>query len=416
MSARPEISLQPLRRSETRAAAVAALVGVALFVGSFALLHVGPLARDQIIDTPLYEQYGAAVVDGSVPYRDFPLEYPPGALPAFILPALGPEEDYRTLFELLMGLCGVATVVLVVATLAGLGASRARLLGGAVLVGLAPLALGSVILTRFDLWPAALTAGALAALVAGRGRLGAALLGLGVAAKAYPVVLLPVVLLWVGRRRGWREAGICLGAFVLVLAAVLVPFAILSWDGLLESFDRQLGRPLQIESLASAFLLAAHQVDGGYVPDVVSTFGSQNLDGSLPDALATVLTALQVLALLGVWFLFARSRRTGEQLVAASAAAVTAFVAFGKVLSPQFLIWLFPLVPLVAGRRGLLASALLLVALVLTQLWFPVRYWDLVALDAAPSWLLLARDLTLVALLAVLASAIPRGSEALRRT
>jgi hypothetical protein len=75
----------------------------------------------------------------------------------------------------------------------------------------------------------------------------------------------------------------------------------------------------------------------------------------------------------------------------------------GKVLSPQFLIWLIPLVPLVRGRRGLVASALLAVALVLTQLWFPYRYWDLALhFDAAASWLLLARDLVLLALLVVL--------------
>ena len=80
-----------------------------------------------------------------------------------------------------------------------------------------------------------------------------------------------------------------------------------------------------------------------------------------------------------------------------------AFVALGKVLSPQFLIWLVPLVPLVRGRRGLWASVLLGIAVVLTQLWFPFRYFRL-ALDfeAGLSWLLLARDLTLVALVAVL--------------
>jgi len=50
-----------------------------------------------------------------------------------------------------------------------------------------------------------------------------------------------------------------------------------------------------------------------------------------------------------------------------------------------------------------LASVLLGVALVLTQTWFPFRYFRL-ALDFEPglSWLLLARDLTLVALVAVL--------------
>jgi hypothetical protein len=95
---------------------------------------------------------------------------------------------------------------------------------------------------------------------------------------------------------------------------------------------------------------------------------------------------------------------TRERLVRFAAAAVVAFTALGKVLSPQFLIWLVPLVPLVAGRRGLAASALLGLALVLTQLWFPFRYWDFaLRFDETVSWLVLARDLVLVGVLVVLA-------------
>jgi hypothetical protein len=46
---------------------------------------------------------------------------------------------------------------------------------------------------------------------------------------------------------------------------------------------------------------------------------------------------------------------------------------------------------------------LLAEALVLTQLWFPSRYWDLAReLDLLPSLLVLARDVVLVALLVVL--------------
>ena len=55
----------------------------------------------------------------------------------------------------------------------------------------APLALGSVILYRYDLWPAALAVAGLAAVLAGRERLGFASLGLGIAAKVFPAVLAP---------------------------------------------------------------------------------------------------------------------------------------------------------------------------------------------------------------------------------
>jgi len=82
---------------------------------------------------------------------------------------------------------------------------------------------------------------------------------------------------------------------------------------------------------------------------------------------------------------------------------MTAFVALGKVLSPQFLVWALPLVPLVAGRRGLAAVGLLAAACLLTRGWFPGRYWELVReFDPLVSWLVLVRDVTLVGTLAAL--------------
>src|SRR5205823_1692552 len=122
-----------------------------------------------------------------------------------------------------------------------------------------------------------------------------------------------------------------------------------------------------------------------------------------PDILARLQTGLQVAALVALWLWFAARPRGNRALVAASAGAVVIFVALGKVLSPQFLIWLIPLVPLVRGRRGLVASGLLAAALVLTQLWFPQRYWWLVyGFHTREAILVLARDCVLVALFAAL--------------
>jgi hypothetical protein len=196
---------------------------------------------------------------------------------------------------------------------------------------------------------------------------------------------------------------VCAAAFAAVVAACFLPFVVLSPGGVWDSLHRQADRPLQIESLGSAFLLAAHQL-WGYGITLNLSHGSQNQGGSLSDALAAVQSVLQAAIVVALWIAYARGPATQERLVRYSAACVAAFIAFGKVLSPQFLIWLIPLVPLVRGRRGLIASGVLAVALVLTQLWFPFRYWDLaLRFDARASWLVLARDLTLIALVAVLA-------------
>ena len=359
---------------------------------------MGFYERSQIVDTPIYERYGEAMAAGEVPYRDFAVEYPPAALPVFLLPALG-DGDYRAWFEGLMAAIGVALVLAVAAV-----SPRAALF-----VGIAPLLLGSVVLTRFDLWPAALTAGALALLLAGRDRLALGGLALATAAKVYPALLLPVFVAHVARTRGRRAALVSGAVFASVLGAILLPFVLLSPGGVWDSFWRHTGRPLQIESLGAGILLVGRQLFGLDLT-MESSHGSQNLTGDAADTLALLTTIAQIAAVAAIWLWYARGPASRDRLLRACAAAVCAFVALGKVLSPQFLIWLVPLVPLVRGRRGVVASGVLAAALVLTQLWFPFRYWRLaLEFDAAASWLVLARDLTLLALLAVLMAGTRAG-------
>jgi uncharacterized membrane protein len=382
-------------------------IAVLLFLVAWGALHVGFYEREQIVDTPVYESYGQAMEEGQVPYRDFALEYPPGALPVFLAPALA-DSDFRVVFEWLMALCGCGLVVAVALAGQRLGYG----FGTLAFVALSPLAIGSVILTRFDLWPAMLASFALAALVHDRLRLGHGLLGASIAAKLYPAVLLPLTVAYVWRRRGRREGIVCAALAVGVPIAAYLPFAVVAPEGVVRSLGRQLSRPLQVESLGSAVLLAAHDLFGTGV-EIGSSHGSQNLVGTSADVLAVALSVAQIAVLAWLWLRFARSRETPSPAMLAvhAAAAITAFVALGKVLSPQFLIWLVPVVVL-AHRWS--ANTMLAAALVLTQIWFPFRYWDLVReLDPRVSWLVLARDLVLLALLATLARAIrgpARGS------
>ena len=387
-----------------------ALAGMAVFFVSWGLLHRGFYADNAIPDLPVYEEYGRAMVDGEVPYRDFRPEYPPLSLPAFALPALAEgESGYRRVFEALMAVCGALAVALVALTLAAVRAPPARIAAAVAAVALAPLALGNVMLSRFDLWPALLVAGALLALVSGRDRVGSALVGLGIAAKLYPGVLLPLAVAWVWRRHGRREALVCAGVAVGVVFACFLPFLIVAPDGVLGSLGRQLSRPLQIESLGAVLLVALDHLGGPQV-EMDASHGSQNIAGR-PGVVAGVAASLvQVAALAWIWIRFARGPAQAERLLRFAAAALIAFVVLGKVLSPQFLIWLVPVVPLVAGRRGLAASALLAAALVATHGWFPDRYWDYaLTFDTGVTWLVLVRDVLLVAALVVLLAATERG-------
>ena len=87
--------------------AAAALASI--FVASWAALHQDRFKRGEIVDTPVYQSYGDAMCEGEVPYRDFAVEYPPGALPFFVLPAYeeaGNVDSFRRAFEALVAACG----------------------------------------------------------------------------------------------------------------------------------------------------------------------------------------------------------------------------------------------------------------------------------------------------------------------
>jgi hypothetical protein len=383
--------------SRPRGTWFAAAAGAVLLGISFYAL-ITWLEQGQLSDVGGYQEHATAIRAGQVPYRDFPFEYPPAALPPMLLPAYM-SWSYATSFAVLMGVCGAACIVAARWALTAVRAGTTRTWAVLLSIGVAPLVLGSLFDTRFDLWPTLLAVGALAALVGERPVLSGALLGLGFAAKLWPAVLLPIALVHLWRRKGRAAALAHLAAFVAVAAACFLPFAIIAPDGLGAMFSDQLGRPLQVESLGAAVLMAAEHL--GMRPlATIDSHGAQALSGHGAGLAANLSTVLEIAAVVAVWIVFARRRDPdGEAVLLAAAAAVAALIAFDKVLSPQYLIWLVPFVFLVRGERGLLAGGLLFLALGLTQAWFPVHYWSLALDHASPwSWYLLVRDLALVAI------------------
>ena len=230
--------------------------------------------------------------------------------------------------------------------------------------------------------------------------------------KLVPIALLPLLLIWHAHRRGWasaiRDAAISIG---VVIVGVL-PFAIIAPSGTWYFVGYNLRRPPQLESLTSnLFLLLAKF--GHYRFRIVEDYHSNGLHGAGPAAVATVTPfrpppsarALVVVAA-AVGQLRTRGSRHHRHRCAATIVALTVF---GKVLSPQYMMWLLPVTLILQGRRGRIAVALTVAALVLTLTYFPTHFAEISKVHIYVLRILTLRNVMLIALLVV---CWPRASSA----
>ncbi len=384
------------------------LAGAALTIASWAFVSFTPALRDWLYgDARLYENWGTLIAGHQVPYRDFRIEYPPGALPVFAAPVYarklaGYYSTYFFWFRIEIAVFALLSLAAMAWALVRLGATRRRAYLALCAAGVAPAVLGPIEFFHYDAWPALFAVAALAALVSGRGVLACGIAAAGAVAKIFPAVLIPLALFELWRRARWRGVAAGLGAAAAVVAITVAPFAVVGSDGVSWALHREAGRPLQVESVAATLFTAAHEVGGLHLRTVQSV-GSRNLVGSGPDAVASALGVLLLAALLCIYWLYLRSQRGPEELVLASAAAVAAWVVFSKVFSPQYLVWLIPLVPLVGGRVGLRATALFTGILGVTQIWEPYLYDRYYRFTTAwLDWLVIGRNVLVVGLLALL--------------
>jgi hypothetical protein len=355
-------------------------------------------------DVGNYQRYGGNLVHGQIPYHDFYMEYPPGALPVFVAPAAltGRHDDdaYLFRFKLLMVACGIGTLLLMARVLTRLGASRERFAVALGAYALVPLVLGHVFLNRYDLWPTLLFVGTLLAVLERKALASGGLLGAAFAAKLFALAAAPVLLV-----RVWRDgarSGVvrAVAGFAGVSALCFSFFVVRAFGGLGFSFSTQLKRHLQTESLGASLLLAADRLGLYHAHVIAGKPGSIDLGGRLPDLAAYASSALALALVALVTVRFARGQDDDERLVLAVAASVVVFTVFAKALSPQFLTWIVPLVLLSRGRPGRVGAAVLLVALGLTQL--ENEGFHGLSVETWAVWTILLRNLVLVGLAVLL--------------
>ena len=378
-------------------------------------------------DIAIYRRAGEAILAGRVPYRDFFIEYPPGSLPTFVPPALfsSSREAYASLFASEMALVLVAALLLTAYAARSLG--RPWPLFPAAVFAAGALLLYPVAVTRYDA-VVALTLAATAALCSSPafGRSSAmgtaafvaawASLGIGVAAKLVPALVTIPLALVSGRGEGERSFGrvarSATRGFVVffgVVVAFFLPAFLFGGGDFVKSFSYHTDRGLQLESLGASVLLKL-----GYVEGVFLEFGAYDVQGRGVDLLNSmslpVTGVLLILTAVIAYREYREDRFGPEQFPRFAAAFVLALLLGSKVLSPQYVIWLLPLVPLSAGGVwGLGAWAVFLAVCWMTTQIFPYHYLEISAGRPPGTDILLGRNFLLVVLWGLMLSLPPES-------
>lgn len=363
-----------------------------VFGGSIADPHV-------FEDVRAYHEYASAPFSGRVPYRDVLIEYPPAAFPLFLVPRLvAPSlSAFRWAFAFEMGLCGLTINALVAFAVARWQQPRdgPRRLAW---LTLALAALGPLPIARFDLAPTALAIATLVAWQCAHPISAGILAGIGTLAKLFPGVVLVPCLAAASPPGARRQRGAFV-SFVLTLVAGLLAWFAIGGPGVGRSITYHTERGLEITSVWSTLLIPAAWCTGARLSYTFDHHSCQLVaPGAVEAARFAPLAQLAALALVAC-----RARRSqSKDLPRFAAAAVLGYAALGKVLSPQYLIWVLPFLALIPGSVGRRARFLGLGCALLTGLVYPFAAVAILKFQPLALIILCARNLLLVILLAVL--------------
>ncbi len=342
-------------------------VAYGAMVASFLCLLPAMDARMQG-DVRLYQSVANDLFDGKLPYRDRVVEYPPYAIPLFVLPRLFGEENYLEAFVALALLADWGIKLMLFN--AGLKHSKGARSLLPLLVYCASVAfLRYFFLQRYDVFPALICLAAVLLFCSRRFALSGLAIAAGIGVKLYPAVFVPGLFVLAARQGGGRRflVGLVAGLLPLVPLGFIVPW----W----RFAEFHAVRGLQVESLYASVLwlgnlLGLAPVSWEYTQKWYEVAGPA-ATAVLPWAREIFLLAVLFSTVIAVW----NATRLGETSPALLArlllVPLLGFVAFNQVLSPQFMIWLLPLAALASLDGDRWIALALTTAALLTPLIYP---------------------------------------------
>ncbi|MGC9504899.1 glycosyltransferase 87 family protein [Baaleninema sp.] len=314
--------------------------------------------RWHAFDLQHYHSISVNIRQELVPYRDFLLEYPPASLIPILLPQLFSRSEPLPLEDYIFGFVVENLAFTVLLGLGLLGIAPRRGVSTLIKYTLLALLLSPLLLWRYDLFPTLLTVAAVLAALSQFAIGSGITLGLGIAAKLYPVVLVPVFFLYFTAS---RRLGSGIKLIVSSIATTLLSFLPVWWlapDDFTSFLTYHKDRGLQIESVYAGWV-SLGEVLGLTEASSEMNYGAQHLVSPLAEPLLQLqpwlfVAAMAVVYGLAWWRFREESRRfteiSVETFVAYSAAALLAFMLTNKVFSPQYLIWLLAFLPLLQWR------------------------------------------------------------------
>jgi uncharacterized membrane protein len=360
-------------------------------------------------DIKLYYSTASNLVRGLVPYRDFALEYPPLAILPMLLPQLiNPFgfDVYRVLFPLENFLFCVLGWLIIKQILPSWNWGQTEkpqlILKYYILIS---WILVPVILWRYDLFPALLTLVGFLLVTRKRPFWAGICFGLGITAKLYPVVTLPIFSAYYLVKREYSALIRLWIATSVICCLVILPFAFLASDRFFSFLEYHELRGIQIETFVAGLILLATQL-GLTKVKIDANFGAFHLNSSLANSILqssflSFFFLISFAVLIFICINYFRKDRivngtiSDRSLLIYLIAALIVFILSGKVFSTQYLIWLLPFVLLLEEQE----QKLFMLISILSIAIYPFTYLKLVKIYLLPIILLNLRNFFMLALL-----------------